>query len=379
MASPDVPATDLMPGTIKFAQQKNERLSTREMTMMQKAGTIGKMLMEKSTRRLKGRESGRTRSSDEEDEENETEAKLYELRSRLSSVNQSELVSSLIDPESKSYRLWLGVICLLSFYSSSEALFTIAFYRHYRDYYAALPLAYVIDLAFAANVFIHLRTGFFDPVSGEKVMDRQRAARHYLYSARGVLEISAAVPFDVFQAATGWNPLFRLPKILRLYSMPTTLRVLSETSVTPRTINLLTIVRMFFLWLVASHAAACVRILFAAVEGYGGPKEALHGSPITVDTWNLPSELASRPLATQYLHALYWCMGLMTGMATTPLLNTAQFMFTTAVITAGAFVFAFSVGAIGAIEEQDEEVRVGAAQRERDEASSRGTRSCRRS
>lgn len=102
--------------------------------------------------------------------------------------------------------------------------------------------------------------------------------------------------------------------------------------------------RMGFLWLVVSHSAACIRILFAAVEGYSAAGD--------VDNWNLPVSLAERGPLTQYLHSLHWCMGLMTGMADGSLpAATGQFYFTVGAMTSGAFIFAFSVGAIGAMGE----------------------------
>lgn len=180
------------------------------------------------------------------------------LAKRLWSTNsEQEEQVFVIDPESSHYRMWLSLMCILTFWSSSECTFTIAFFEAYSRYYALLPLTYLIDVCFAINVLIHFRTGYFESSSGAKVLERTRIMRHYARSVRGVAEVAAALPLDLLQLAIGWTPFVRVLKVLRLYSMPLHLRTLSETSVTPRAINLITIVKMGFSWLVLSHSAAC--------------------------------------------------------------------------------------------------------------------------
>ena len=239
------------------------------------------------------------------------------IAKRIDDANQSEGgYNRAVDPESRRYWAWLIFMCVVCFYTSCEATYTIAFFRHYQGYYSLLPFSYLTDVVFLVHIGLQFRVGYFEP-NGAKQLNRQLAMRHYTRSARGWIEMASAIPLDVLQLFTGWTPFVRVLKILRLYSMPEQLRMLSATSVTPRSINIITIVRMAFLWLVLSHSAACVRLLFAAVEGYGGVLPSGAGDPSAapeaIDTWNLDISLKDRSTGTQYLHSLYWCMGLMTG------------------------------------------------------------------
>lgn len=254
--------------------------------------------------------AAKSRTSAYDDDEEDAEAKMKELAARLSSANQrgggGEWWTQMVEPDAFMYRCWLGFVCALSFYSACEALFTIAFLDVYARYWSMMPLAYLIDIVFMVHVGVQFRTGYFDKTTGEKVMDKDLVVRHYGRSVRGVIEILAVLPIDLVQIGTGWTPLVRLTKILRMYSMPKQLRTISETSVAPRTINLITIVRMLLLWVVASHSAACIRVLFAAVEGYGGEghEKELYGFPDREDTWNLDARLEEKQPFTIYLNSL---------------------------------------------------------------------------
>ena len=230
---------------------------------------------------------------------NREQFRLTELRHRLASSNEQKIVATAIDPEWPLYRRWLMLIITLAFWSASEATYLIAFFDHFTgSYIAILPLAYVIDMLFIMNVVLHFRTGYFDG-NGAKILDRSQVFWHYGRSVCGVAEMAAALPLDFLQfTQLGSTPFLRLLKIFRLYTIPVYLRILSQTSLTPRAINIITIVKMGFLWLVLSHSAACIRVLSATVGGYGTGNDG--------DDWNLNIALQARPTATQYLHALYW-------------------------------------------------------------------------
>ena len=263
---------------------------------------------------------------------------VADLASRLGGVNAEKGKVPITDPTSLRYRVWLALICLLSFYSTSEISFSIAFANEFSSFHPLAALNYVIDIFFLFNVMLHFRTGYIE--HGEKVLDGKSIVRHYTHSVQGILEIIACIPVDIIQAGIGHTPFVRVNKLLRLYSIPAQLRLLQQTSVTPRVIELVTVVRMGLLWLVITHSCACARILFAADAGYGA------------DEWQLEISLKNESRTTQYLQSLHWCMGLMTGMADGSLpLTTAQFYFTVFIMTAGVFLFAYTVGAIGSLDD----------------------------
>ena len=263
---------------------------------------------------------------------------VADLASRLRGVNAAQRRMRIIDPTGVRYRVWLSLVIMLAFYSTSEVSFTIAFFNDFSTHHSLASLNYVIDVFFFVNVVVHFHTGYIH--NGEKVLDRESIVQHYTHSIQGVLEMAACVPTDIIQAGIGYNPLVRVHKLLRLYSIPAQLRLLQQTSVTPRVIELVTVGRMALLWLVITHTCACVRVLFAASDGYGA------------DEWQLESSLQNETVTTQYLQSLHWCMGLMTGMADGSLpLTTPQFYFTIFIMTAGVFLFAYTVGAIGSLDD----------------------------
>ena len=185
-----------------------------------------------------------------------------------------------------------------------------------------------------ANVAIHLRLGYF--VADEKVMRADLASRRYRSSIQGWLDVLACLPLDIFQAASGWHPAWRLNKLLRVWSLSVHLKTLQRSTAKPQLINSIILLRLLATWLILPHLAACCRILIAR-ENNG-------------DTWEPTESVQAKSIEMQYLHALYWCMGLMTGYADGTVPSTIrQYVFTLALINLGLFTFAYTVGVLSSM------------------------------
>ena len=152
------------------------------------------------------------------------------LEKRLKELNQEEAeaptasdatavgASSLvIDHESGRYFAWSALMTILAFYSNFVVAYQIAFWAQFNSFQAVLVVEYLIDLTFIAD----LVSGFFVSYMEEdvRIVDRAQIRHKFLHSARFYLDALACLPLDVLQLGVGWNPLCRLNKLCRLYSL----------------------------------------------------------------------------------------------------------------------------------------------------------------
>ena len=244
----------------------------------------------------------------------------------------------VIDHESPRYVAWSALMTVLAFYSNFVNSYQLAFYRSSRGFDATLVLEYLIDVAFLLNLALGFAVTHF--AGEEKVAEPARIARHYVRSPRFWADALACLPLDVVQLAVGWNPLCRANKLCRLYSLAHHAALLQRATPTPALRNALRVGQLVIIWLQTPHLLACVRLLL------------LHAAPQPHETgeWRPPDDVAAADPFRQYLHALYWCMGLMTGFGDgdTPE-SGAQYAFTLFVINLGLFTFAYTVGVLGAL------------------------------
>ena len=201
-----------------------------------------------------------------------------------------------------------------------------------------LVLEWIIDIFF----LLDLASGFFVTffVENVKQFSRQVIRRRLLRHPRFYSDLLACLPLDIIQASTGWTPLARANKFLRLWSLVHHTGILADATNNPRGRNFLRIVRLVVVWVVVPHLLACMRILIAR----------LTYSTLEEGYWKPPPTIRIADPLTQYLHSLYWCMGVMTGFGDGNVPeNIPQYVFTLLVINLGLFTFAYTVGVLGAI------------------------------
>jgi hypothetical protein len=284
---------------------------------------------------------------------------VFEIRSMTYDINTSALderatelqAASLetgelapYDPESARWLCWLGLLVVLSSTSSFVTAFEIAFYEAHEGLSGLTVANWLVDLIFVANIALHADAGFL--LDGQKEMRLEVARRYYLRSALFVADAVACMPLDFLQAATGWQPWWRVNKLLRLPVLFVHLARLEARIARQMLVRLIQVNRLILMWFLMVHLAACLRILLSAADDtddYWWARDA--SAP-----WKVAREAMEGPVSTVYLGALYWCMGLMTGYGDGDVPETpGQYLFTLIIINAGVFTFAYTVGVLGTL------------------------------
>ena len=245
-----------------------------------------------------------------------------------------------IDPEGSWYIAWLALVLALALFSVASNSYMMAFGQPgswAARFHWLLPVEWTVDLLFVANVAIHLNVGFVQ--FGSKVMEKSTVRARYLYSLHGVADLVGVLPLDLLQGASGWAPAVRATKMARILAIHRSLDRIRASTLRMWLDKAISACEIVLFWLLFPHLCACVRILIGRQgDGYGQ------------DSWSPEAQLSGDSAWTQYLHSLYWCMGLLTGYADGDVpVTVAQSFFTTIVINTGAFAFSVSVGYIGAI------------------------------
>lgn len=267
-------------------------------------------------------------------------AEQQELDARVAAINpgpEDDAVAEprrlpVVSPSSRRYLAFLVVLALLGTYSVAVAAYELAFPAGLgAAFRASLVVDWLIDLVFVGGALANFHLlGYFEEGAVVLRPSRWRYGRSWL----ACCELLGCLPLDVFQAATGWHPGFRANKLLRVVTVRASLNALQASTTRPRLINSLHVVKLVLLWLIMPHIAATGRLLLARERAGDG--------------WEPTDAVRAEPDSVQYLHALYWCLGLMTGYADGAVPETAgQALFTLGLINLGIFSFAYTVGVLG--------------------------------
>jgi CRP-like cAMP-binding protein len=258
--------------------------------------------------------------------------------SEKTAVEESKYV---VDHESRYYFGWVSLMTALGFYSSCVAAYQIAFFDSFTSFDATLVVEWLIDLCFIGDLALCFLVSY--NVDDVKILSRHRIRHRLLRKPRFYSDVVACLPLDLVQAATGWTPLCRVNKLLRLWTLAHHTQLIADSSTNLRMRNLLRIGRLIVVWLVTPHMLACIRLLLSRIQVYAFEE----------GYWKPPPTVRIDVPWTQYLHSLYWCMGLMTGFGDGNVPeNVPQYVFTLFVINLGLFTFAYTVGVLGAIGSQ---------------------------
>ena len=317
--------------------------------------------------------------------DDDTNASKSQLEDRLKELNdgveeaaaQEEAklkAAHIIDHESVGYIAWSALMTALAFYSNFINAYQIAFWWQLDEFSPVLIAEYVLDVAFVAD----LASGFFVSYYQDdvKILNRRLIMRKFVRSPRFVFDAVACLPLDVLQLAVGWNPLCRVNKLCRLYSLVHHTGFLERQTPNPSLRNTMRVARLVLVWLQVPHLLACVRLLLVLLEDL--PCETGEWKPLpevmVADVWTQCMRCHASPAASALphhpcrslhrvhlcararaadLHSLYWCMGVMTGFGDGNTPETVpQYLFTLFVINLGLFTFAYTVGVLGAIGSQ---------------------------
>lgn len=236
----------------------------------------------------------------------------------------------VIDPVSRGHVAWSVVVVVLAVYSIIATGYHIAFPA---AYLRALFIDYLVDIVFVVHLVLNVRL----VGRREGAVLVQPSARRYALSVSGVCDACACLPLDLFQATQGWNPAWRVLKLLRLSSIRSSLNTLQRATTREPQIDAVHVTRLALTWLLLPQLAAVGRILLA------------RHSPAddNDDAWGPSAAVVAQPDHVQYLAALYWAMGTMSGYADGSLPWTAlQHLFTLLLLNCGVILLAYTVGAL---------------------------------
>ena len=100
-------------------------------------------------------------------------------------------------------------------------------------------------------MWVKLNVGFLD-AEGSKVIRKSLVRRRHITSATFVFDAIACLPLDMLQVATGWEPLLRANKYLRIWSLVKHLSQLMALVESPKASKYLAVARLILIWLVCA-------------------------------------------------------------------------------------------------------------------------------
>lgn len=199
--------------------------------------------------------------------------------------------TGVIDPDGSFLYYWVYLLITAVRYNFWVIILRVAFSEAQQDY-ASLwwVLDSVSDFIYLADIVINCRVGFVE--EGILVKDPARACKRYLKSPTFFLDVLSVLPLELLYFRTGVQPIFRFPRLVKVYKSQGIKSRLEGRSNHP------TIVRVFFLvhlMFMLIHWNAGIYFLISRAEGFGSNEwlyPALNGS---YDT-----------LTRKYVRSFYW-------------------------------------------------------------------------
>ncbi|KAG3201722.1 hypothetical protein PC128_g3712 [Phytophthora cactorum] len=241
------------------------------------------------------------------------------------------------DPSSGLLKSWHQLLlgCLLYQAFVLPFVVTFAAKNSHSSPTAAFCAFYAVEFLFCADFYVKLNTGFYE--AGNIHRDRRQARAKYLKSVGFFLDVLAVIPLSFVLPATntaafpqgiGWPGWLEFHKFLRVWRVPGYLSNLDD--VYAKDFRALKWLKVLVATAFVAHVIACGRFAF----GWRDPTTELS------DVW-LPLE--SELLGIQYVQALFWSVGLLTGAfeGALPRSNT-EFAFTLAVMLLGFVLFVYA-------------------------------------
>jgi len=232
----------------------------------------------------------------------------------------------MLPPDSPFKKWWNRIVVLLVMYNTLFLIIVICFqkyngdglywYDHATDTLDVTPMVfdYLIDVFFAADIYLTFRTTFFDQ-ENELVLDKKVISRTYLKSWFPV-ELIATIPFELFGLCEKKPRLVVPVKVIRLLRLAKVLRQVNVHN------NVLRVSQMLTLFLVFAHIVGSIWWSlgvadFNCVSAFGRPTgtswvvragvvDGCHdGSSASAPIGN---RTRTSSLGLEYMSALYWSL-----------------------------------------------------------------------
>ncbi|KAF4037017.1 Cyclic nucleotide-binding domain [Phytophthora infestans] len=244
---------------------------------------------------------------------------------------------SAFDPNSVLLQSWHQLLfgCLLYEAFLLPFVVTFATKNSLLSSTAAFRVFYGAEFLFCADFYVALNTGSYEV--GNIHRDKGRARAKYLKSVGFFLDIVAIIPLSLvlpvantatFPQGIGWPGWLEFHKLLRVRRVPGYLSNLDN--VYAKYFRALKWLKVLVATAFVAHVIACGRFAFGWRDR----------SAQVSDGW-LP--LGSESLDTQYVQALFWSVGLLTGAfeGALPRRN-SEFLFTLTVMLLGFVLFVYA-------------------------------------
>lgn len=257
-------------------------------------------------------------------------ARLDDLRTLV-----RETENNGIDPESRFVPVWVTAVSIAIVYQVTVVPFRWAFLGASRIENAGDLLIFVGDLLFVIDIFVKTRLGFVH--DGNKILNRDLIWRHYVMSWEFPLDVIAAIPWEVVPWIMGASiAMARIPKLLRFVYIPARLGELE--SVRQVSTTFVRLLRTLVYLLIVSHSAACIWFYIGVSQGFGAT------------AFGPGAELESKDTLSQYLAALYFAQGAVTGLVEIDQPSTTlEHLFSSLMMFMGVFVVAYLIASVNGI------------------------------
>ncbi|RQM25933.1 hypothetical protein B5M09_000148 [Aphanomyces astaci] len=244
------------------------------------------------------------------------------------------------DPTSTKVAMWQTVLVTIVLYDALMVPLLVCFDQLHHGmctFNGVLRLMDVADVAFVVDVYVQLFTGYFH--NGDLVVRPASTRRRYIRSRQFPLDILALLPL-------AWLPIdgstlcgaLRANKLLRLRRLPQ--YTIAFDKVFARYFKFCKIVKVVGALCVFCHVMGCLYVLFGIADDD--------------NKWKLEAHVAHEPLATQYVAAVSWVLGIVSHVAEGVIPRTVwQTLFMYTVQLGGFLLFVYICGTLFMISKCD--------------------------
>ncbi|GLD97430.1 hypothetical protein PINS_up006114 [Pythium insidiosum] len=233
-------------------------------------------------------------------------------------------IEDAIDPNARALKWWHHVLLLCVMYE----MFLIPYFMSFRSDTSLMlvpetKVTILMELLFLADFAVQAHTGYYE--DGNLIRDKRRTRRRYFTSIDFLRDVVTIIPLSLLVQGVTPRAALEMHKVLRCLKLRQYMRDIDDLHA--KHFVLIKFLRLLLATMFVSHCLACVRHQF----GYKGQSD---------NHW-LPHEPSGpHSVSEEYLTALFWAFGLLSGLFEAELPHSiTQFLFTMCVAICGFFMF----------------------------------------
>ncbi|XP_071785826.1 uncharacterized protein [Asterias amurensis] len=232
-------------------------------------------------------------------------------------------IPDAIDPTGGMWLAWLSIVALFYIYNAVSIFLRASFTGEtYGPESSWLILDYIGDFVFLLDICLRTRIIYF--ANGQVVRERVLLRKHYTKSLQFKFDVVCLLPLDLLYFATGINPIWRLPRLLKGHSYNEFVEKFENKS---KSANSFRIVKTIGYMLYMIHLNTCCYYVISLYEGIG------------INRWVYNGE------GNAYVRCLFRATKTLITIGNLPLpLTTFEIFFMNIDFMIGVFVFATIIG-----------------------------------